>query len=183
MDAKLSAHYLNFRSRMHFGLTSLHRQPETLTWNPLASPSLLKAARGLPWSVKNSGRVLFDVTREMCEELAYIPYGKPTPDYWKLPYHRSSRFDGKLVPLKPAPEIVKGTQRYGPLQPKLPKHDVEGMVRQSILDDFSKVPAGPCAFLTGEKVAKRVQWIASKAGIKAADALYSKLDAIVHCLR
>lgn len=94
-------HYEEFRNRMHFGLASIpHDEFSDITWMPLISPSLLRAARGLPDEVRVTGRVCFDVTKALCEELAYVKYDRAQPNYETIPYHRSSRFDGKTIELK-----------------------------------------------------------------------------------
>ena len=46
------------------------------------------------------GRVLFDVTRELCEELAYFPHDKPHPISTRSPFHKPSKYDDPPPELK-----------------------------------------------------------------------------------
>lgn len=90
------AHYLNFRSKYHFG-NKIHRQ-EKVDIHPLQSKSLLELSLRVPADVLFSGRIAFDVTRHLCEELAYYEYDKPARhSYQDFPYHKPSRFDGQTL--------------------------------------------------------------------------------------
>ena len=71
---KLEEHYLCFRNRLHFGTAGTHRHPHVPVFQPLVSPSLLKASRGLPFAVRISGRAIYDVTAQLSSEVAHLPY-------------------------------------------------------------------------------------------------------------
>ena len=75
IDQKLDNHYLFFRNRYHFGL-NLSFPSNGMSINPALSKSLLSAARLLPHRERMSGRVIFDVTRELSEWVAYHDYDK-----------------------------------------------------------------------------------------------------------
>ena len=96
---KLSSHYLEFRNTYHFG----NRLSKTsqIDISPLASKNLFFASRGLPDKVRDTGRVLFDITKIFCEELAYTQYDSPSIDFSRIEYHKKSRFDGKELPITP----------------------------------------------------------------------------------
>ncbi len=96
LDQRLDMHYLTYRNRLHFGLAgAMASMAGKATFFPLASPSLLAAARGLPAREKGMGRVIFDVTRELCPIMPYLPYAnEPWPDMNDSPYHRPSSHDG-----------------------------------------------------------------------------------------
>lgn len=107
LSAKLDSHYLNFRNRFHFGV-GITTPIDHYGIHPLLAPSLLRAARGLPPREKATGRVVFDATRELCEELAYLPYDKPwAEDFARSPYHSPSRFDGAALDLEPAQDLLQ----------------------------------------------------------------------------
>jgi hypothetical protein len=72
IDHKLNEHYRAFRNRVHFGLSYMGFLPNNVSWTPLISPSLLRAAQGLPFEERDSGRVSFDLTKFLHEELAYL---------------------------------------------------------------------------------------------------------------
>lgn len=179
-DQKLTFHYINFRSRMHFGLTSLSRGISTVIWNPLASPSLLQASLCLPATLRNSGRAIFDVTKELYEEIAYYEYGKPAPNFWDLSFHKKSTFDGQFIKVLPRKEIIKGIRRIGPAPPPSTNPNTDNYVRENLLGLYEKSVEILPEISTPE-FKKRTEWIIQKGGIRAADALYSKLDSINKC--
>lgn len=96
---RLDSHYRHFRNRYHFG-ANMSTGASHFVISPLWSPSLLRAASGLPEEDKGMGRVLFDVTRELCEELAYFPHDKPHPISTRSPFHKPSKYDDSPPELK-----------------------------------------------------------------------------------
>lgn len=105
---KLDSHYLRFRNRFHFG-ANLSRNSLSFNISPIFSPYLIKATRGLPSEEKSTGRVLFDVTKELCEELPYIHYDKPFEfNFRDSVYHKRSPLDGAQISVAPAPELLQG---------------------------------------------------------------------------
>lgn len=100
---KLNDHYRSFRSRFHFGLTGYYRSG--LRWHPMASPYLLRAARGLPYEIRAKGRVTFDVARELCDLAAYLPFDSPRPD-WQDRYHTPHKYDAVHFDPTSASELV-----------------------------------------------------------------------------
>lgn len=86
-------HYLNFRAKYHFG-NKIHRS-EKVDIHALQSQSLLELSQRVPSDILFSGRIVFDVTRRLCEELAYYEYDKSSDvKYHDLSYHMPSRYDG-----------------------------------------------------------------------------------------
>ena len=165
---------------MHFGLTSLSRGNSTVIWNPLASPSLLQASLCLPAMLRNSGRAIFDVTKALHEEIAYCEYGKPTPNFWDLPFHKKSTFDGQFIQIQPKKQIIKGIKRIGPPPPTSTNINIDTYVRENIFSLYEKSIEILPEIDTPE-FKKRTEWIIKKGGVRVADALYSKLDAINKC--
>lgn len=102
---KLNSHYLEFRNVYHFGarLNKLNK----LDVSPLLSEELYIASRILPDEIRDSGRVLFDITKRLCEEMAYCQYDTFSEDYSKIKFHKKSKYDGIVIPLKPNLDIYK----------------------------------------------------------------------------
>lgn len=112
---RLNDHYLNFRNRIHFRGLQQTSITGAVDFHPLMSPSLLRAARGLPPKERATELVLYDVTRALCPELVRLPYDKP----WLADITRSPYFDPALgsvdaLPLQPAPELVERARRDAP---------------------------------------------------------------------
>lgn len=106
VSERLDDHYLNFRSRFHFG--ARRREMNGSQMSPLMSRALRRAALGLPPEVRETGRVLFDLTRALVPPLAHSAYDKPVPDYAALPYHAPSPLDGEILPVAPARDLWSG---------------------------------------------------------------------------
>lgn len=139
ISQKLDSHYLNFRNRFHFGLRPT-RDGAPFTVSPAASNSLLKAAKCLPDSERATGRVLFDVTKALCEELAYYPYDKPPEfDFTDSRYHRPSRFDGSTLDLPPAVEDLTRQKDSGPRRPVAERPPFIPTLRDEIDKSFSEL--------------------------------------------
>ena len=119
---RLDSHYRSFRNRFHFGMNmswNMSWPGYELGINPLWSPSLLTAAAGLPEEEKATGRVLFDVTKELCEELPYYPYDTPKHAEWsKSRYHKRSKFDRR-------PPALPQTTDMPANQQDEPRHGVD----------------------------------------------------------
>ena len=99
LQDKKSSHHLMFRSRFHFSNRLLYPNNH-LSFGPLFSPSLLRAVRGLPPAERRSGRAMFDITRTLCERLAWFPFARPVDrNDRQSPYHKPSRFDGAVLDL------------------------------------------------------------------------------------
>ena len=103
---KVDSHYFFFRNSYHYGI-KMPKIGIAEDINPGVSISLLKAARGLPPEVKATGRVVFDITRALCEKLAYVQYDKPWDvDFTQSDYHRPSQYDGQVLEFPPALEVL-----------------------------------------------------------------------------
>jgi len=102
-------HYRQFRNRFHFGMASYYQTG--LGWNPIASPALLRAARGLPLEVLKKGRVNFDVTRELCDIAAYLPRNNARMDLAD-DYHVPHKYDGVEFSLRPDAELYARTAQF-----------------------------------------------------------------------
>ncbi|WP_428659373.1 hypothetical protein [Reyranella sp.] len=106
---RIIEHYRQFRNKFHFGLMSFYQTG--LSWHPLASPSLLRASRGLPFEVMKKGRVNFDVTRELCDIAAYLPCNGSRMDLADE-YHVAHRYDGVEFSLKPDADLYAKTAAF-----------------------------------------------------------------------
>lgn len=102
---KLASHYLNFRNCFHFG--SRINLAHQLDLSPLVSRYLFKASRCLPDNIRDSSRIVFDITNAFNEEIAHSQYEKYTYDYSKLAYHKRSKYDGLILPLTPDLNLIK----------------------------------------------------------------------------
>ncbi|MGA4777952.1 hypothetical protein ACPCUX_05355 [Cellulosimicrobium sp. AB352] len=164
MGHKLDAHYLNFRNRFHFG--SRQTSAESMsTLNVATSPALLAASRALPARERASGRVLFDVIKELDEELAYLPFDKPEdPAIRSSRFHRRSRYDTTVLDLAPAVHLAKDVaDRRGFLRPRHP--NVEPLDFESVLDSeitaavgIISDPASPFSFVVDEELESSIEW-------------------------
>lgn len=103
VSQKLLSHFTEFRNVYHFGNKS--NKLNRVSLDPLTSLHLYFASRGLPDSVRDSGRIFFDITRQFVEEMAYTQYDSPSLDYSKLSYHKKSRYDGSFFSVEPDKSI------------------------------------------------------------------------------
>jgi hypothetical protein len=71
---RLDTHYLYFRNRAHFGLRGYSNYQEHMTWFPLMSPHLLKAAASLSYSDRASGRLVRDTMKRLHPALSLAAY-------------------------------------------------------------------------------------------------------------
>jgi hypothetical protein len=185
LDQKLDMYYLNFRNRLHFGLAgTIGSLVGTAIFHPLASPALLAAARGLPTQDKAMGRVIFDVTRELCPVLPYMPYsGALWPDMTKSRYHRPSVHDGTTPELKPGRDLWEAARRDLQSEPTTrqatPKEAVLARIEQSLPDmvAFVREHGGEAAAIIPTDILERTR--ASRvAGTKVQLFWYSRIAAI-----
>ncbi len=165
ISEKLDSHYLNFRNRFHFG-ASATLPIARHDIHPMASPSLLAAARGLPASEKATGRVLFDVTRALCEELPYLAYDNPwTTDFTLSPYHVPSRYDGKTIEVVPARDLSRPAPRTTRVEkPRAEPFDFRdySSARAMALLKELQCGGGPFAYLANEALERRLRWAYEK---------------------
>lgn len=182
VGSKLDAHYLNFRNRFHFG--PRQSLPESIsTLNAATSPALLKASRGLPATERASGRVLFDVTRALDEELAFLPYDKVgDPSIFKSRYHRKSKFDNLGLSLRPATDIALNTtdrrQFVRPQRPADGDWDFHQILDDEIDNSIDQLSdrSSIFSFLIDQKMHDYVDWAKSHSP-RNRSALASKLRA------
>ncbi|MBU8540905.1 hypothetical protein, partial [Falsiroseomonas tokyonensis] len=169
IGGKLDSHYLEYRNRFHFGLSGTQKSG-IIIWHPLASPSLLRAARGLPAEVKSTGRVVFDVTRELCEIAAYLPYDTPARDWSTVPYHQPGRYDGVSFSLQPAPELLtkahsRNASGSAPRRPSV-REDVDRgkLISTEIIRHFSYLRNSNSAVsdLMTDKIMGKIKWLEAK---------------------
>jgi hypothetical protein len=185
ISQKLDSHYLNFRNRFHFGMSAyLHLQTFT-EWHPLASPSILRATWGIPTQVKRTGRVLFDVTRELCEELAYCEYETMAPDFSLVPFHTPSRYDGQTIIAPAAPELIAASvashkKRSAPY-PTVAAIDLQEFVWSDIRVKFQHLRDSKLGRFASDGAWKRIEWLRAK---KSSNLVrwFSKIDGILNYL-
>ncbi|PWJ22210.1 hypothetical protein [Jannaschia seohaensis] len=109
---RLEEHYFHFRNRLHFGASSTAAHPGRLPVNPLMSPTLKTLAARVPASVRASGAIVFDVTRELDETVAYLPYAKSGPEAFSAHgFHTPSRYDGAPPSLEPDLDLWQAAAR------------------------------------------------------------------------
>ncbi len=164
---KLDLHYLTFRNRLHFGLAgAVGSVLGKATFFPLASPSLLKAARGLPASEKSMGRVIFDVTRVLCPTMPYLPYSQdPWPDMTTSNYHRPSKYDGEELTLVSARETWEAARRKwastADRGTSMPKSAVLDRIVDVMpeLTEFVRAEAGPAGALLLPDLQRNIIWL------------------------
>lgn len=106
---KMRQHYCEFRNTYHFG--TRYSRTNQIDFAPILSKSLYLASTCLPFNIRRTGRVLYDVTCCLCDELAHCKYGKyslPSQyNYAKLPYHKRSPFDTKsFINIDPCKSII-----------------------------------------------------------------------------
>jgi hypothetical protein len=177
LSERLDSHYRQFRARIHFGSCMVGGS----AWSPLMSPSLLAAARGLPADEYASGRVIFDVTCTLCEEVAYLPYEKAMPDFSTSRYHKPSRFDGRTIHIAPAPELLcvgKGDVQHSFPPPPSPP-DRATFFATHVLAAFDAVVGMgvDVGNLNRSILERRVAW-ARKRSLGELERQYSKLVAL-----
>jgi hypothetical protein len=153
---KLDGHYMAFRNRYHFG-PSIKR--DQLTLSPIASPSLLRAARGLPPAEKATGRVLFDVTQALCERLPYYPHDKPGyTAFASSPYHRASKFDDAPPVLTPAPELLTAERSPPKIRkPVVPKINLRDLCYTIALENFERLKSGRFDYLCNDVLRAHIE--------------------------
>lgn len=141
---KVDSHYFFFRNSYHYGI-KMPKIGHAEDINPGVSVSLLKAARGLPPEVKATGRVVFDITRALCEKLAYIRYDKPWEvDFTRSDYHRPSRYDGQVLDVQPAPELLKqqrAAENFPVDQPEPPPFNFKAICWKMFSENFDRLRA------------------------------------------
>lgn len=167
LGEKLEDHYFAFRNRLHFGTAGTYRNPVAPVYQPLVSPSLMRASRGLPLAVRLSGRVIYDVTATLSPEVAHFPYaGKPLTDFSSVPYHVDRTRGMSVKPFEPRPDLLvaasaaKRAAAVGrPAKTKASgRPDVERLVESTLpmLRD-----AEGFNLLVTDKLASRVAWLRS----------------------
>jgi len=187
LSQKVDSHYFFFRNSYHYGI-KMPKIGNAEDINPGVSISLLKAARGLPPEVKATGRVVFDITRALCEKLAYVQYDKPWEvDFTRSDYHRPSRYDGQVLELPPAPELLQQRAAAATLavaRPKTPNIDFKAICWQMFLENFDRLRAQESelsAYASGKMyklgIAAWENMDGDKAGINRTGSFASRLQA------
>ena len=163
---RFESHYLNFRNRLHF--RGLHQASfgGAIDIHPLMAPSLLRAARSLPFSEKASGRVIYDVTRELCPAIARFQYGTPwRSDMTTSPYFNRALGPTDIISLVPAPELAAAGARSTPA-PRKPRPrmnvDVEALLETSFKENLDVLSSGMFPELSGQAFRDYAQWAHSK---------------------
>ncbi|GEM_PF-3783308 len=107
VSQKLEAHYLAYRNRFHFGMSTHIPNKEGDIHQPLTSKSLIKLARQVPPEVLSSGKLLFDVTSMFSPTIARMAYASKSVrvDFSKLPFYRRHPLDTRQVNLPAAPHL------------------------------------------------------------------------------
>ncbi len=178
LSEKLSAHYRQFRNSMHFGLVASGMGNGKTAWQPLISPSLLRASNGMPDDVRASGRILFDLTRELCPELAYFPYEFGRPQYDAVPYHRSHHYDNYPPegPV-PAPEIIANShQNTGLLNPSVGPFDTKAYVSGKLSEYHDMLAGTELHFLTSDKIRNKWKWLEERNSHGTLSRWYTKYE-------
>ncbi|WP_422026863.1 hypothetical protein [Roseovarius sp.] len=144
LSQKVDSHYFFFRNSYHYGI-KMPKIGNAEDINPGVSVSLLKAARGLPPEVKATGRVVFDITRALCEKLAYVQYDKPWEvDFTQSDYHRPSQYDGKVLEFPAAPELLQQraeAANFSVKRPQNPQIDFKAICWQMFTENFDRLRA------------------------------------------
>ena len=155
---KLDDHYLNFRNRIHFGsglgFTSV------IGWNPLASTSLLQASWGLPIEVRDTGRVMFDITRYLCDDLAHTAYDTPSRDFSVLPYHLKGKNDGRTFSVEPARELIRpltASSSYPAVSPPVAP-DFDDFLFLKVEGLFQELRKGTLRYYASDPAWKEICW-------------------------
>lgn len=105
------SHYLNFRAKYHFG-NKIHRDNK-IDLHPLQSENLLELSRRVSSEVLFSGRIIFDVTRHLCEELAYHEYDTDNNFIFDtIDYHKPSQYDNKNYTKFSSQDFHSGIKDY-----------------------------------------------------------------------
>lgn len=122
---KIDSHYMNFRSRFHFG--AQQTLPEMMTIvNVAMTPSLVAAARSLPSQERFSGRVLYDVISTLVPELAQLEFETPfAGNVFDSEYNRTSTRTGDLQYVEGAPEMVSGIRNHPTAQLPVVPNSIE----------------------------------------------------------
>ncbi|WP_444924289.1 hypothetical protein ACJJH9_03225 [Microbulbifer sp. DLAB2-AF] len=139
---KLDSHYFVFRNRFHFGSNN-STVSKDVNISPILVPSLFAASRLLPRKEKRTSRILFDITKELCEELAYCEYDKPNDfDLINSQYHKKSKYDGHLIPIDPAPELLTNLNnnwKLRKLRPSAEKFNYTDLCKKEIDKSLSYI--------------------------------------------
>lgn len=189
LGEKLDLHYLSFRNRLHFGLSgTMSSMFGAATFFPLASPSLLAAARGLPPEEKAMGRVVFDLTRELCPILPYLPYSAdPWPDMTTSRYHSPSPHDGATPTLRPGRGAWETANAARRAQPGTHRSTSKGAVLDRITEtlpamiDVVREGAPEAGALIREDIMKKVVWLRARES-KFQRFWYSRIAAMMDVL-
>ncbi|WP_038582387.1 hypothetical protein [Corynebacterium glutamicum] len=164
LDQRLDAHYLNFRNRFHFGIRQ--SMPEMLSAiNVAMVPSLLKAARSLPYEERQTGRVLFDVTRTFDEKLAYLQYDTPNdPRIFESRYHKPSPYNQGGLKVTPDVDFARSQKDKRPFQRPF-KPNVKPVDFNAFLDaetdqayELLRDSKSAFSFLTGIDLESLIDW-------------------------
>jgi hypothetical protein len=107
LEHRMDRHFMLFQNRMHFGISPSMQQPSDMIFHPLSSPALVQLSQRIDLGMHRANRIVFDVTREMCEILPYLPYDSKGPAYHSAQFQRPSRFDGMQPKLTPKLEQFK----------------------------------------------------------------------------
>lgn len=177
---KLDQHYLNFRNRFHFGQTSALMPSSLIEFHPIISPSLLQAAYSLPIDEYTSGRVIFDVTRALNEELAYCQYGKPFSNLSKSQYHIPSKFDEQIPSITPNPQLAKKLKKYGRYikKPSSEPLNLHEFMWERINQNISIIETSEFADLITPGVLNSINWMYNKHS-KNLQRWFSLTDALI----
>lgn len=180
INEKLDHHYLNFRNKFHFGVTPALMPNGLLEWHPIISRSLLEASRSLPPNERASGRVMFDVTKALHEELAHCRYGKPQKNFVSSPYHIKSALDGKVLDINPNPSLAKSLKKYGdPLKkPQVEKLNMQEFMWERIQGNIQKISKSEFSEFISKGVIENAEWMYRKRS-KNLQRWFSLTDAMV----
>src|SRR5699024_3676911 len=145
----------------HFGLVASRMSSSKAAWHPLASPSLLRAANGLPQEVRGTGRVIFDLTRELCPELAYFNYDFGRPKFHKVPFHFPHCYDDTPPESPPAaPEVRdQGKRASGVPRPSTEPFNATEYVRKCLPNLLKSLEGSDLAFLSTSAARSKLDWL------------------------
>lgn len=164
---RLDDHYLNFRNRLHFRALYQASINGATDFHPLMSPSLLRAARGLPYTEKATMRVLYDVTRALCPELARYRYDKPWPaDMTESPYFDPTCGPADPLPLDAAPDLVTAAAAQMPkplrLRPEMKPFDLIERLEKDLEVNLANLASGPFGEVAEQPFRRYLDWAKRK---------------------